>query len=194
MNITTAMTPKTIIANADFSNTDAMKVLVDLGQREQKDGSRMWRTVCAVILMNQEKILQADDVASQMDIFGDLMADALPKEVEVPIAKKTGKPAFRSWPITKVRWQYANYCFNAIAEQGSIEEVFPSDKPLPSLADVRKLQKPKEGESAKDTIKRSLALVELKLDEITPKDHKEINMLIGALQVKWGEVMTASKS
>ncbi len=189
MNVTQNMTVTSILANDSFSNDGAVKVLIDLGQTEVKDAKRMFRTVCAIVLRSPD-MREAQSLEEFMNIFGDILEAGLPEGVDAPIAAKTKKPSFRSWPVTKVRWQYANYIYNAIEEQGGIDQVFPPAEKLPTLSEVRKLMKQKSGENAIDTIKRSIALCEQKLEELSPADFNTADSVISSLMVKWGNKLS----
>jgi hypothetical protein len=185
INITTKMTVDSIRTSDEIGNSELSNALLKLGKREVKDSGAMWRLVCSMVLRNPS-MLEHEKLEDFMNDFGELLA-LQNEHTDVPIATKgkgKGKPAWRSWDVTKPRWQYANYIFNAIENQGNIDLVFPPAQPLPTLAAVRKLQKQKAGELPLDTVKRCLEMINKKLDGVEDADVAEINNLVATLSIE----------
>jgi len=185
VQVTSKMTAQAIQGKTEWTNADLSNTLLTVGKREVKDSGHLWRLTCAMVLRNQD-MLASDNLDDFMEQFGELLAMQTEHE-DVPIAtkgKNAGKPAWRSWSVTKPRWQYANYIFNAMDACGGVDEVFPKDKPLPSLADVRKMGSKKAKETPLQTIKRSLELVSKKIPEVKAEDLQEINNLVSSLAVE----------
>lgn len=185
-------TVKTIKASKDYSNKSAVSTLITLGSKTEQDSQALWRTVCAMVLRNDD-LLKHQKLNGFMDAFGEILIANLPDGTEVPIGEKTKKPAFRSWEVTKVRWQYANYIFNAIKKQGGIDNVFVDSKPLPTLAEVRKLgfeQRAQKKESAIQTIQRCALLIQAKLKEINySEDQSTVNVSLSGISNSWAAVV-----
>lgn len=188
VNVTEKQTVDSIVSNTDWTPTALSNMLIKKGKTEVKDAGSMWRITCAMIL-RQPEMHDLEKLEDFMSQFGILLGKQ-DQHNDVPIATKgktKGQPAWRSWDVTKPRWQYANYIFNAIQEQGSIAAVFPKEQPLPTLADVRKMQKQKK-ETPLATIKRCSTLIEQKIKELKDEDIAEANSIVSSLSV---EVATA---
>jgi len=194
--ISEKMTVKTIKSTSNVSNVEMVKSLIDLGKKQVKDDGVMWRSVCGLVLRNWARFEGSSDQEAFMDEFSGLFIDSVPPGTDVPIAKtgkNAGKPALRSWPVTKVRWQYATYIQSAVEKEG-LDGVFPEDSPLPSLAEVRKMASGKGGASGEtpiETIVRCLELAGKKLDEIDyTADNVMVNEHLTKLMSAWGRVTT----
>ncbi len=191
MNITSAMTPDSIRSNDDYTDAAVGKVLIDLGKTDVNNTQRMFRTICACVLRNPGMYTESENQDEFMTKFSSILFNSLTDDLkkDVPIASKgktKGSPAFRSWAVTKPRWQYAGYLFNALSASGGIDKVFPADKPLPTLAQVRGMQDTGPEDCMK-TIKKSFDLIEKKLADVKIEDHHLVNSAIAELQRKWAE-------
>jgi len=184
INITTKRTVSSIISDDSIEAHEIANTLLALGKKEVKDSGHMWRLVCAAVLRDPW-CREATDQESFMEAFGKILEKTTDTK-DIPVAtkgKNKGKIPWRSWPVTKVRWQYATYIFNAVETQGAWGLVFDPEKPLPTLADVRKMIV-KTKEKPLDTIKRCLEMAGKKLPEVEDvMDLKEINNIVASLSV-----------
>lgn len=186
--IKASMTVAKIQADQSITIGALANTLITEGKKNEQSNKVLFRTVVGVLVKGREKILAEDTVKAQMGVFGDLLYAELTPELkkEVPVAsagKTKGSPAFRSWPVTKVRWQYANYALNAIKEHG-FDVVFPADKPIPDLQAVKDMQKGKP-ETALESIKRSLLTAQNKMKSIDPNDFGSVDAALQDITVAW---------
>ncbi len=123
-------------------DTDNVQALLFAAATAEKSNNSVWHTL--VCMYVSEKF----DNPKTMSAF---LTDNMPPSLvdEAPMTKN-GRIKFRSWGTTKNLWKYASIVFKAVENHGgNVDEVFPEDEPIPTLATVKKAA---YGEKKKSTL------------------------------------------
>ena len=151
--------------NSTLNNREIVSEMIYSSEQAEVSFRTVWEKVA---------YLFAGRLCASMDEFYTVLADNLTenKLADAPTTKG-GRIKFRSWPETKILWQYASTICKAVEVKGDIEEVLPLNENLPTLTEVKKMAYVKKESTAFKKCSQLLTTLNNLVTQVTNEQEKQ---------------------